>query len=91
MIEGYVNDEAMRTRPRYGPNEVGVALVDAGDHRQRDGRNEGGQDMTGIKNKAGKSGCNHYRDKKHWIGNCPYRHMTGAALGTLCKTNTAAP
>ena len=46
--------------------------------------------MTGIKNKAGKSGCNHCRDEKHWMDNCPHRHVTGAALEALCKKNMAA-
>ena len=91
MIEGYVEDEAMRARPRCDPNEAGVKLVDAGDRRQRNGRNERGQDMAGIKNKAGKIGCNHCHNGKHWIYNCPHRHVTGAALDALGKKNTAAP
>ena len=47
--------------------------------------------MTGIRNKAGKSGCNHCRDEKHWIDNCPHRHVTGATLDALRKKNTPAP
>ena len=91
MIEGYVDDKAVRFKPGYDPNEAGAALVDACDRRQRDGRNEGGQDMTGIKNTADTSGCNRCRDEKHWIDNCTHRHVTGAALEALRKNNTAAP
>ena len=36
--------------------------------------------MTGIKNKAGKSGCNHCRDETHWMDNCPHLHVTSEAL-----------
>ena len=88
MIEGYVDNEAMHAKPWYNPNETGVALVDAGDRQQRDGRNEVGQDTTGIRNKACKSGCNHCRDKKHWMDNCLHRHVTDTALGALPKKNT---
>ena len=91
MIKSYVDDEAMRAKPRYDLNEAGVVLVDAGDRRQRDKRNEVDQDMIGIRNKAGKSGCNFYCDEKHWIDNCLHRHVTGAALDALCKKNTPAP
>ena len=54
MIEGYVDDEAMRAKPRYDPNKAGVALVDVGDRRQCDGRNEVSQDMTGTYQKQGR-------------------------------------
>ena len=37
MIEGCVDDKAMRGRPRYGPNETGVALVGTGECRQCNG------------------------------------------------------
>ena len=47
--------------------------------------------MTGIANKAGKTGCNHCRDPKHCMENCPHRHVTGAELKVLRKKHTAAP
>ena len=47
--------------------------------------------MAGIRNKAGKSGCNHCRGEKHWMDNCPHQHVTGAALDALRKKNTAVP
>ena len=45
--------------------------------------------MTGIANKAGKTGCNHCCDPKHWMENCPNRHPTGAELGALRKKDVA--
>ena len=91
MIKGCVDNEAMRGRPRYDPNEAGVALIDMGERSPRGGQNGADQDMTGIKNKADKSGCNHCRDKTHWMDNCPHLHVTSEALEALRKKNTAAP
>ena len=60
ITKGYVDDEVPRGKPRYDPNQAGVALVDTGERKPRGGRNGTAQaDMTGIRNKAGKSGCNH--------------------------------
>ena len=47
--------------------------------------------MTGIDNKAGKTGCNHCRNPKHWLENCPHWHVAGADLEVLRKKHTAAP
>ena len=47
--------------------------------------------MIGIKNKAGKNGCNHCRDETHWMNNCPHLHVTSEALEALHKKNAAAP
>ena len=91
MIKGYVDEEVPRGKPRYNPNEAGVVLVDTGDRRPRGGRNGAGQDMTDIRNKAGKSGCNHCRDETHWMDSCPHLHVTGEALEALRRKNTAAP
>ena len=67
MTKGYVDEEVPRGKPRYDPNEDGVALVDTGERRPRGGQNCAGQDMTSIRNKAGKSGFNHCRDEIHWM------------------------
>ena len=91
MTEGYVNDEAMRVKLRYDPNKAGVALVDSSDRWQRGGRNNGGQDMTGIANKSGKTGCNHCRDPKHWLENFLNRHVTGADHEVLRKKTHGRP
>ena len=47
--------------------------------------------MTGIANKAGKTGCNHCCDPKHWLENCPHRHATGVELEALHNKHKAAP
>ena len=57
----------------------------------RSRRNGTAQDMTGIRNTAGKSGCNHCCDETHWIDNCPHLQVTGEALEVLRKKNTIAP
>ena len=44
MTKVYVGDEVPRGRPRYDPNEAGVALVDTGERRPCGGRNDAGQD-----------------------------------------------
>ena len=91
MTKGYVDDEVPRGKPRYDPNDTVVALVDTGKRRPRGRQNGAGQDMTGIKNKAGKSGCNHCCNETHWMDNFPHLHATGEALESLRKKSTAAP
>ena len=91
MIKGYVDKEVPRGKPRYDPNKAGVALVDTGERRPRGRQSGAGQDMTSIKNKVGKSGCNHCCDETDWMDNCPHIHVTGEALEALRKKNTAAP
>ena len=91
MIKACVDKEMPRGKPRYDPNKASVALVDKGEPRPRGGQGGAGQDMTGIKNKAGKSGCNHCRDETHWMDNYPHLRVTGEALEALRKKNTGAP
>ena len=55
MIKGYMGEEVPRDKPRYDPNEAGVALVDTGECRLRDGRSVSGQDMTGTKTRRARA------------------------------------
>ena len=91
MTKGYVDEEVSRGKPTYDPNEAGVALVDTGERRPCGERTIAGQDMTGIRNKAVKSRCNHCRDETHWMDNCPHLQVAGEALEALRKKNTTAP
>ena len=88
MTKGYVDEEVPHSKPRYDPNQARVALVDTSELKPRGGQNGAAQDMTGIRNKAGKSGCNYCRDETHWMDNCPHLHVTGEALEALRKKNT---
>ena len=46
--------------------------------------------MTNITNKADKTRYNHCRDPKHWLENCPHRHVTSAELQAIRRKHMAA-
>lgn len=85
-LDGYVDAAPEQTKPRYDANAAGVALVDT----RAQGQNEGQEDMTGVTNLAGVSGCFHCWDKSHWKNKCKNRHVTGAELVALRKKNMGA-
>ena len=68
-----------------------MAFVDAGERGRRNGQGGEGQDMTGIANKAGQTGCSPCYDPKHWRNRCPYKDVTSAELALLRKKNKLSP
>ena len=53
--------------------------------------NKVGDDMTGITNKAGRSGCDHCGAANHWKATCPHKGKTAEEMRDIRAKNSAGP
>ena len=65
--------------PRRDPNHPGVTMVETSSGDDADA-SKVGDDMTGITNKAGRSGYDHCGTADHWKATCPHKGKTAGEL-----------
>ena len=85
---------ASNTTPRRDPNHPMVAMVEAAGKRDSGGgadANKFGDDMTGITNKEGRSGCDKCGAANHWKATCPHKNKTADEIAAIRARNAASP
>ena len=94
LLQVFVEPTVPNTTTRRDPNHPGVAMVEAADKRSPGGgadANKVGDDMTGITNKQGRSGCDHCGAANHWMATCPHKGKTADELQVIRAKNSASP
>ena len=93
-VQAYKEPNARHKAPTVDPKPPGVALLKARECARIAGHpdaNRIGGDMTGIRNKAGREGCNKCGARDHWKATCQHADASPAELAILWAKYSASP
>ena len=94
QVQAYEEPIAWHKAPAVNPKSFGVALLKAQERARIAGPpdvNRIGDNMTGIRNKAGREGCDKCGARDHWKATCPHADASPAELVILRAKNSVGP
>ena len=94
LVQTYEESTSNKPRALTNSKHPDIVMVKAGNKRYT-GRGpdttKSGDNMTGIRNKAGREGCDICGAKNHWKATCPHEHASDEELKNIRARNAASP